>query len=407
MHVLFVHRAFPAQFGRLALELTRRYGWKCSFLIEHLSRCPTPDPDMLKELTIYAVPVPAAPKDGPPWPQRYGHTLEVGQAYFQAVRTRPELRPDLVVGHGGLVPTFLLREVLSCPIVDYCEYYFAPERSDLTYRVDLPPAEPAPFFPRCINAATLVNLLAADGGYAPTQWQRQTFPPRFRSRIEVHFDGVDTALYRPRPVPRVLEGRTLEPETRVVTFVARGLEAMRGFDIFMQVAGRILRARPDVLFVIVGGDDTYYGWDRLQTGGVNFKDWVLSQGEYDRSRFIFLGQIEPARLAEILCLSDLHFYLTVPFALSWSLLGALSAGCIVLASDVPPVREVIEPGRNGLIEPLFDRERLTATALRVLDDPVAYQPLRRAARESVEEKYSVEVAVPALKDYFERMAGDP
>ena len=53
---------------------------------------------------------------------------------------------------------------------------------------------------------------------------------------------------------------------------------------------------------------------------------------------------------------------------------------MVLASDVPPVREVIEPGQNGLVEPLFDVERLTETALRVLDDPAAFAPLGDAAR---------------------------
>ena len=38
MQVLFIHEAFPAQFGHLALELTRRYGWQCKFLVEDLSR---------------------------------------------------------------------------------------------------------------------------------------------------------------------------------------------------------------------------------------------------------------------------------------------------------------------------------------------------------------------------------
>ena len=37
MHMLFLHDAFPAQFGRLGLELKRRHGWKCSFLIQSLS----------------------------------------------------------------------------------------------------------------------------------------------------------------------------------------------------------------------------------------------------------------------------------------------------------------------------------------------------------------------------------
>jgi glycosyltransferase involved in cell wall biosynthesis len=103
-------------------------------------------------------------------------------------------------------------------------------------------------------------------------------------------------------------------------------------------------------------------------------------------------------------LSDLHIYLTAPFVLSWSILNAMASGCVVLASDVPPVREVIEPGQNGLLEPLFDVERLTETALRVLDDPAAFAPLGKAARRTVEERYSVEVCIPPLADYLERSA---
>jgi ADP-ribose pyrophosphatase YjhB (NUDIX family) len=40
----------------------------------------------------------------------------------------------------------------------------------------------------------------------------------------------------------------------------------------------------------------------------------------------------------------------------------------------------------------------------VLDDPAAYRPLGEAARRTVEEKYSVDVAMPRLKDFFERVA---
>ena len=55
-------------------------------------------------------------------------------------------------------------------------------------------------------------------------------------------------------------------------------------------------------------------------------------------------------------------------------------------------------------EPLFDADRLTATALRVLDDPLAFRALGMAARRRIEERYSLEVAVPKLKAYFERAA---
>ena len=68
------------------------------------------------------------------------------------------------------------------------------------------------------------------------------------------------------------------------------------------------------------------------------------------------------------------------------------------------MREVIEPGENGLVEPLFDVDRLTETALRVLDDPADFAPLGRAARRTIEEPYSLEVCIPPLKDFFERVS---
>jgi glycosyltransferase involved in cell wall biosynthesis len=202
----------------------------------------------------------------------------------------------------------------------------------------------------------------------------------------------------------VIAGRTISKGTKIVTFVARGLESMRGFDVFMKVAARIARQRSDVQFVIAGNDHAYYGWDPLHTGQKSFKSWVLDRVKHDPERFLFTGHVLPEELADILRLSDLHLYLTVPFVLSWSLLNAMACGCVVLGSDVPPVREVIDDGVHGLIEPLFDLDRLTEAALRVLDDPAAYKPLGEAARVRMETDFSLDVCVPRLKDYFERMA---
>ncbi len=406
LRVLFIHQAFPAQFGQLGLELNRRFGWQCTYMVQHLSRCPTPPREALERLTI--IQVPRERQGGPPpWTRAFGDHLKLSTNVFEALRSRAaQIRPDLVVSHCGIGPTVSLRDLYSCPLVNYCEYYLGTRHRDLTYRVDLPPVETAPFYPRCINAATLLGLIDAPG-YTPTHFQRDSFPERYRSRIEVHFDGLDTQLYHPGAkgdLTSLLGGRSLPEGTRVVTFVARGLESMRGFDLFLQVAGRICQARSDVLLVVVGGDETYYGWDSLFTGGMTFRQWALSRGNYDLSRFVFLGQVEPDQLAVILARSDLHIYLTVPFVLSWSLFNALSCGAVVLASDVPPVREVIEPGVNGLVESFFDVDRLTATALRVLADPAAFQTLSDNARRLVESRYGLDVAIPALKEYFERQA---
>ena len=93
------------------------------------------------------------------------------------MRARPSLRPDLIVAHGGRgAPTLLLREVVDCPIIIYCEYYFANSHRDISYRIDLPPAEPAPFFPRCINAPTLATLVDCDAGYSATRLAKAVIP---------------------------------------------------------------------------------------------------------------------------------------------------------------------------------------------------------------------------------------
>jgi glycosyltransferase involved in cell wall biosynthesis len=410
VEVLFIHQAFPAQFGRIALELADRYGWVCRFLVEHLSNCPSPSPSMLERLSIEQFdPGEGDRDDSPtPWPQIFGKYLGLCRAVLDAVEARPEWHPDLVIAHGGRgAPTLFLRDAISCPIINYCEYFFAKEHADISYRVDLPQAaDVAPFYPRCINAPVLTSLLEADGGYSPTRWQRDSFPARFHPKIEVHFDGIDTALYRPRPRETLAEvaGRAIPPKARVVTFAARGLESVRGFDLFAQVAARIAVVREDVVFLVAGGDSVYYGWDDLFTGGKSFREWALSRVSIDPGRLHILGQVAPETLAEVLARSDLHIYVTVPFVPSWSLASALASGAVVLASDVAPVREWVQPGVTGLVEPLFDLDRLTETALRVLDHPADYAPLGLAAREWTQEHLSIDSCLPPLRDYFERMA---
>jgi glycosyltransferase involved in cell wall biosynthesis len=81
----------------------------------------------------------------------------------------------------------------------------------------------------------------------------------------------------------------------------------------------------------------------------------------------------------------------------------MATGVPVLASDIAPVREIIEPGVTGLLEPLFDIDRLTETALRILADPAGFAELGTAARRLIEEKYSIETCIPPLKEFLEQV----
>ena len=248
----------------------------------------------------------------------------------------------------------------------------------------------------------LLDLENCDQGYSPTQWQRDRLPKEFHEKVRVIFDGVDTAVWRRQDAgERRIGGWPLPPGQRIVTYVSRGLEALRGFDVFMKLAHRLCGLRSDVLFLVVGEDRIAYGGDQRFTEGLSFKQWVLSQENYDLSRILFLGRLTTGELARLFSISDLHVYLTVPFVLSWSLMDALACGATVLASDVGPVREMVRHEDNGLLVDFFDLDRMTDWAMKVLDDPWAFRPLGEAGTRMIHEHYSLEQCLPRMLSLYQ------
>jgi glycosyltransferase involved in cell wall biosynthesis len=238
-------------------------------------------------------------------------------------------------------------------------------------------------------------------------------PNEFQYKLSTIFDGIDTTLWRPARVmgsgdsaPRVVGGRAIPEGARIVTYVSRGFESMRGFDIFMRVAKRIYEGRSNVVFVCVGSDRVCYGGDTNHIEEKSFRHHVLAQDKYDLDRFVFTGQVTPTELARILNLSDLHIYLTVPFVLSWSMMNALACGCTVLASATPPVMEMIDHEKNGLLADFFDVDRFTDLGLEVLDDPPSYRRLGEAGAAMIRERYSVDVCLPRMVELYQRAANE-
>ena len=391
MHVLFVHKNFPAQFGHIARRLVDRHGFRCTFVSEK-------GPANVGGVEV----IPYCTSGGATQQTHIcSRTFENAAWHswgvFQALKGRPDVRPDLVVGHSGFSSTVFLRELYDCPFINYFEFYYHVSGTDMDFRPDFPTTETHRLRSFLRNAMLLVDLEHAQAAYSPTHWQRDLFPERFRDKISVIFDGVDLDLWRPFPVPDRRVGNVVLPaDKKIVTYVSRGFESMRGFDVFMKAAKKLYERRSDVLFVVVGEDRICYGGDAERIGGASFKSWVLSQDQYDLSRFLFLDRIPPDHLAQLFNLSDLHIYLTVPFVLSWSLMNALACGTTVLASDTAPVREMIEHERNGLLTDFFDADALADQATAVLDSPEAFRQLGAAGAAMIRDRYG-------LDDCLERM----
>lgn len=401
MHVLFVHRNFPAQFGHVAAHLVRERGWRCTFASET-------GPGTVEGIEKVRYRVAGGATERTHYFSRtFENAIWRAAGVYEALKPRAaDLRPDLVVGHSGFGSTLFLPELWpETPVVDYFEYYYRAHDSDMDFRPDWPPSGEDVLRARARNAMILLDLEYCAAGYTPTRFQHGLLPETYRGKVRVIHDGVDTSFWRRREVPEALRERLgIGPETRVVTYAARGLESMRGFDVFMRAAKRIHEEYPDVVFLVAGSEEVHYGGDLKRIRERSFLRHVLAQDRYDPDRFRFLGTVPPEVLARVFSLSDLHVYLTVPFVLSWSLLDAMACGCVVLASDTEPVREVIADGENGILRGFFDVEGLARAAVEVLKDPGAYGGLGEAARRTVHERYGLAVVLPPLAAFFEDVA---
>ncbi len=397
MHILFVHKNFPAQFGHIAAYLIKKYGYRCSFV----SELPPANVEGIQRIQ-YKV------RGGATQASHYcSRTFENATwhafAVYEAMKAHPEIKPDLVVGHSGFGSTVFLADLYDCPIINYFEYYYRSKNSDLDFRPEFPVKELDILRSRTRNAMILLDLQTCAAGYSPTNWQRSLFPQEYQYKLETIFDGVDTTVwYRRKNLPRRIGQIEIPPDTRIVTYVSRGFESMRGFDIFMKVAKGVYERFPNVVFVCVGSDRVCYGGDLNRIPEKSFREHVLKSDNFDLSKFIFTGRVPPLQLAEILSLSDLHIYLTVPFVLSWSMMNALACGCTVLASDTAPVREMIRHEQNGLLAGFYDVERFVELAVNVLKDPEAFRPLGEAGAEMIREHYSLEVCLPKMLDLYQR-----
>ena len=406
MHVLYVHQNYPAQFGHIAAQLSKSPGWKATYL----SQLPPGQSNAVERIqyTLAGGATKATHFSTRTFENAVWHT----EAVYRALRKRPDIKPDLIVGHSGFGSTLFLRDLYpGVPIINLFEYYYhaTGENCDISFRHDLGwPMEPELFQrARCRNAMILLDLQNCDVGYCPTEYQRSLFPSEYQPKLQRIFDGVDRSIYHSfgdalRPpvadrIPREIASVRLPGTTRVVTYVSRGFESMRGFDVFLKATQIIGREFPDVMFFVVGTDRIAYGGDEKHIAPYkSFKEWTVSRGQYDLSRITFTGRLNTDALARLLASSDLHIYLTVPFVLSWSMMDAMSCGAVVLGSDTAPVREMITPGQTGLLADFFSPEDIANQTIQVLKKPDDFRPLGQQAEAMIRDRYSLEAILPEM-----------
>ena len=103
---------------------------------------------------------------------------------------------------------------------------------------------------------------------------------------------------------------------------------LRNTEVFHRRCRPLLCCKPKGLnlhVLIVGSDVVAYGGSR--SDGRSWGAWAKEEIALDPKRTHWLGALQTEEYHDVLAISDVHLYLTVPFVLSWSLLEAMAAGC--------------------------------------------------------------------------------
>lgn len=382
MNVLFLHPTFPGQF----LQLARYLGAQENHNVVYLSREQNGTRLYGVNVNIYLRP-PQSTKNVRDFAKIADDAVLEGTAVARAIHElmrKTGFVPDVVIGHTGWGSTLYVKDLLPrTPLIGYFEWYYnayGGECVDDLCRI------------RTANAPILMNLQACDIRYTPTEWQKAQFPTTYQQGMRVIPEGVETAFFKPRNrrgfvLPRA--NLDLSDCNEVVTYLSRGFEPYRGFPAFMESVRVLLGRRPHCHVVIAGNDKACYGAPYAKD-----KTWKQAEeekGGYDKSRVHFIGHVSRDEYLTMLQASDVHVYLTKPHTiLSWSCLESMGAGCCIVASNTPPVQEVVESGVNGLLADLNCPEEIAACVEEVLINKALRMQLKKNARQTILDRFNLD-----------------
>ena len=166
------------------------------------------------------------------------------------------------------------------------------------------------------------------------------------------------------------------------------LRARKGLFDLLECAKIVCSSRPDVHFVIVG------------KGPFSLKLEKEVRSRKMQKQVTLLGYVSREKLIELYQNATLHLVPSHYEGLPTVILEAMACGLPVVATDICGNKEVISSGRNGFLVPPKSPKAMADVVLMLLEDGNLRERIGKAARVTIEERYTWDkIADNVLKSY--------
>ncbi|MDE3192508.1 MAG: glycosyltransferase family 4 protein [Chloroflexota bacterium] len=213
-----------------------------------------------------------------------------------------------------------------------------------------------------------------DAVIALTEWEAGWYRERGVERVRVTGVG-----------PVIGDVPCVDADAATILFVGRK-ERYKGYHALRAAAPLVWRERPDARFVAIGQ-----------------RAWRDRPVAVD-PRWIDLGVVDEAAKTEAYARATVLVMPSEHETFGHTYLEAWAAGRPVIAGDIPPLREVVRDGVDGL-HARNDPVEVARAILRILGDPAAARRMGEAGRERLRERWTWErIAERTEKVYEEAVA---
>lgn len=212
-----------------------------------------------------------------------------------------------------------------------------------------------------------------------------------RRRIIVIPNSIRPADIKTTVSPGEMRERLGLKEGESVLGTVGRLVPIKGIDLFLEAARKILEKNHRVKFIIVG-DGPLGGDLRRLAQKLDIADSIIWAGFCERP-------------LDIMQLFDLFVLTSYNEGIPTVLLEAMALGIPAAATAVGGIPEVIEPGITGQLVPAGDALAMAETCLFLLESGERLSALGKAARKRVEENFTNEIQGKSVLRMYQQLMG--